>query len=294
MNLFGTSKKLYLALLALIVCGALPDAGYHAVPAAPLINSVTLMPHRAIYDLKLSKSQGARAVETVRGRILYDFSGSACEGYKLQFRQVSELGSGEGKVSFSDVRSTTWEDASAQEFRFNSESLFNERATQSVVGHAAREESAIDVRLTKPKKHNFSAPARAVFPTEHLRRIIAAAREGKGILELPVYDGSETGEKLYNTLTVIGRPIEAGKDVPNDASGKIPAFAKLKRWPVTISYFDTLDEKREHEGEQMPAYTISFELYENGVSRALVLDYNDVTITGEMTSLDMKKVKSCP
>ena len=127
-----------------------------------------------------------------------------------------------------------------------------------------------------------------------MRRIIVAAREGKSILEFPVYDGSETGEKLYNTLTVIGRPIAPGEKPPQDAAAKIPELAKLTRWPVTISYFDRKDEKAEHTGEQTPVYSISFELYENGISRALILDYTDFTITGEMTSLEMKKEKPCP
>src|SRR5678815_4347178 len=99
---------------------------------------------------------------------------------------------------------------------------------------------------------------------------------GKSILEFPVYDGSETGEKLYNTLTVIGRPIAPGEKPPADASSKIPALAKMTRWPVTISYFekkDEQDEQAEHAGEQTPIYSIAFELYENGISRALVLDY---------------------
>ena len=60
-----------------------------------------------------------------------------------------------------------------------------------------------------------------------MRRIIAAARDGKTVLEFPVYDGSESGEKLYNTLTVIGHPIAPGEKVPDDASAKIPALAKL-------------------------------------------------------------------
>jgi hypothetical protein len=127
-----------------------------------------------------------------------------------------------------------------------------------------------------------------------MRRIIAAARDGKTILEFPVYDGSETGEKLYNTLTVIGRPIAPGEKPPADAATKIPALAKLTRWPVTISYFDQKGEKAEQGGEQTPAYSIGFELYENGISRSLVLDYTDFTITGEMTSLEMKKEKPCP
>jgi hypothetical protein len=69
---------------------------------------------------------------------------------------------------------------------------------------------------------------------------------------------------------------------------------KLTRWPVTISYFDPRDPTNEQTGEQTPVYAISFELYENGVSRALKLDYPDFTISGELTSLDMKKEKPCP
>jgi hypothetical protein len=45
------------------------------------------------------------------------------------------------------------------------------------------------------------------------------------------------------------------------------------------------------EGEQTPVYAMSFELYENGVSRALVLDYNDFVISGAMGKFDIKDNK---
>jgi hypothetical protein len=264
------------------------------VAAAPPADRVFLAPHRAVYDLKLAKSRGSRGIEGVRGRILYDFSGSACEGYQLQFRQVSELDSGEGKAALSDLRSTTWEDGDGKKFRFNSENLFNQKRTDVVDGHADRNEKAVAVSLSKPKERNFTVPNTAVFPTDHMRRIIAAAREGKSILEFPVYDGSESGEKLYNTLTIIGHMIESGDKTPADASAKVPALAKLARWPVTISYFDKSERKSEQSGEETPVYSISFELYENGISRSLTLDYTDFTISGEMTSLEMKNSKPCP
>jgi hypothetical protein len=289
MNIVPGARRRIPSILTLAFAG-LATQGFAAVASA---DQVVLAPHRAIYDLKLSKSQGSRGIENVRGRILYDFSGNACEGYELQFRQVSELDSGEGQPALSDLRSTTWEDGEAKKFRFNSANLLNERRTD-VDGHAERGAKAVAVSLSKPKQTNFNVTGGAVFPTEHMRRIIAAAREGKSVLEFPVYDGSESGEKLFNTLTVIGRPIGPGEKVPNDAGAKIPALAKLTRWPVTISYFDKEDEKAEQGGEQTPAYSIAFELYENGISRALVLDYNDFTITGEMTSLEMKNVKPCP
>jgi len=282
------AQKTWLLLPALAVVFATGQS-----PAAPVGDKVFLAPHRAVYDLKLSKTRGSRSIEAVRGRILYDFSGNACDGYALQFRQVSELDSGEGKAALSDLRSTTWEDAAAKTFRFNSQNLVNEQQTDTVDGHAERTGEAVDVSLSKPTEKRFTEPLNAVFPTEHMRRIIAAAREGKTILEFPVYDGSESGDKLYNTLTVIGRAIGPGSKPTDDAGAKIPALAKLARWPVTISYFEQQSEKAEHTGEQTPVYSIGFELYENGISRALTLDYPDFTISGKMTSLEMKKETPC-
>jgi len=284
------AKRLILPVLTIGLAAA---ATYQPAVAAPPADKVFLAPHRAIYDLKLVKSRGSRGIEAVRGRILYDFSGNACDGYELQFRQVSELDSGEGKSALSDMRSTTWEDGDAKTFRFNSENLLNDRRTEAVDGHAERNAQTVAVNLSKPKEKNFTVPVSAVFPTEHMRRIIIGAREGKSILEFPVYDGSESGEKLYSTLTVIGRPIAPGEKLPADAAAKIPELAKLTRWPVTISYFEHEGEGAQRTGEQTPVYAISFELFENGVSRALVLDYNDFTISGEMTSLDLKKPKPC-
>ena len=46
-------------------------------------------------------------------------------------------------------------------------------------------------------------------------------------------------------------------------------------------------------GEQTPVYAMSFELYEDGVSRALVLDYNDFVIAGAMGKIDIKETKPC-
>ncbi len=287
MKTLNVAKRLLLPVLAIGLAAA---AGLPAMAAPP--GGVFLAPHRAVYDLKLAKSHGNRGIEAVRGRIVYDFSGNACDGYELQFRQVSELDS-EGKTALSDLRSTTWEDADAKAFRFNSENLLNDRQTDAVDGHADRNAKTVAVSLSKPKEKNFTVPENAVFPTEHMRRIVVAAREGKSILEFPVYDGSESGEKLYSTLTVIGKPIAPGEKPPADAAAKIPELAKLTRWPVTISYFEKQSEPKQQTGEQTPVYSISFELYENGVSRALILDYTDFTITGELTSLDLKKPKPC-
>jgi hypothetical protein len=253
--------------------------------------TTALASHRAVYDLKLSNTRGKRSMNAVRGRILYDFSGSVCEGYALQFRQVSELDSGEGKVIVSDLRATSWEDGAAKRLRFHSKNFFDESLRDSVDGQAERKGDGVAVELKEPGEKKLDLKTDLVFPTEHVRRVIATAREGKTLLQISVYDGSDTGEKIYDTLTVIGKAIAPEQQMPTDAVAGQAAFAGMVRWPVTISYFD--HAASEKGGEQTPLYAITFELYENGVSRALILDYGDFVLSGEMTSLEMKDVKPC-
>ena len=263
-----------------------------ALPALAQSAPMALASHRAVYDLKLASTRGKSPMQSVHGRILYDFAGSACEGYALQFRQVSELDSGEGKVVVSDLRATSWEDGAAKRLRFHSQNFFNENLRDAVDGQAEREQGGVAVQLTEPQEKKLDFKTDLVFPTEHIRRIIAAAKEGKTLLQLAVYDGSDTGDKIYDTLSVIGKAIAADAQKPADATAKEQAFASLTRWPVTISYFDRAVSEKS--GEQQPVYAITFELYENGVSRALVLDYSDFSISGELTSIEFKDAKPCP
>jgi len=277
---------------AAIVTGSSALAIASVAQAQGPAGSVKLAPHVAIYDLKLTSSRGKRSLEGVRGRIVYDFSGSACDGYALNFRQVTELDSGEGKVALSDLRTSTWEEGEGKSFRFTSENYMDDQKISQVDGQADRAKSDVAVKLNKPESKNFDAGV-VVFPTEHMRLLIEAAHAGKSLLEVAVYDGSEQGEKIYQSLSVIGRRIEPDRK-PEDAAADKDALAGLARWPVTISYFDKVAKKADDEpGEQTPIYAIAFEMYENGISRSLKLDYGDFVIDGKMSSLEVKPVKAC-
>ncbi|MGB7076216.1 MAG: cell envelope integrity EipB family protein [Xanthobacteraceae bacterium] len=253
---------------------------------------VVLLPHRAVYDLSLGQTRGDSQIAGVSGRIVYDFGGSACRGYSLDFRQVSELDTGEGKVSISDLRSTTWEGADAKDFKFKSQNYVDDKLLDTVDGHAEHDATETAVDLDKPEQKNLKLDPGVVFPTEHMVRAIQAARAGKTLLHFPVYDGSDSGDKVFNTLTVIGKKLAPDERNHDDAAAHEPKLAAVPRWPVTISYFDK--SKADDSGEETPAYSIGFELYENGISRALTLDYNDFVVDGKLTSLEIKDQKPCP
>lgn len=282
-----SSPRSLLLTVAAVALGSGCAAGQAAAAA-----SAAFLPHQALYELSLVKSRGATTIDSARGRILYNFAGSACEGYTSEFRQVSELNSGEGKITLSDLRSTSWEDAEGKSYRFKIDTRINDGASSPVDGEAERTGDHITVKLKQPETRTFTLDGSTVFPTEQIRRIIAAAREGKSLLELTVYDGSDNGEKVYNTLTVIGRPISGDRTIAApDPSTTNEKMKSLSRWPVTVSYYDR--GARAGAGEQTPVYAMSFELFENGVSRALVLDYNDFIIAGALGKFEIGDSQPC-
>ena len=221
------SRGLLLTIATLAVGSGFADGP--AVAAA----SGTFLSHQALYELSLIKSRGSNAINAARGRILYNFSGSACEGYTSEFRQVSELNSGEGKMTLSDLRSTSWEDGAGKSYRFKIDTRMNDSDASPVDGVAERSGDHITVKLKQPVAKTFNLEGNVVFPTEQIHKIIEAARSGKSVLELTVYDGSDNGEKVYNTLSVIGQPIPGDRSIASpDPSTANDQMRVLKRWPV--------------------------------------------------------------
>jgi EipB-like len=262
------------------------------IGAADAAAGTPFLAHQALYDLSLVKSRGSSSINSARGRILYNFSGSACDGYTSEFRQVSEMESGEDKVTLSDLRSTSWEDGAGKTYRFKIDARMNETDSSPVDGVAERTGDHVTVKLKLPEEKTFTLDGNTVFPTQQIERIVEAARAGKSVLELTVYDGSDNGEKVYNTLSVIGQPIPGDRTIAApDPSTANDVMKSLTRWPVTVSYYDR--DAKAKDGEQTPVYAMSFELYENGVSRALMLDYNDFVISGALGKFDVKDSKPC-
>jgi EipB-like len=64
-------------------------------------------------------------------------------------------------------------------------------------------------------------------------------------------------------------------------------FTAMVRWPVKISYF------KKDSSDNTPAYSVSFELYDNGVTRAVKMDYNDFTLDAKLTDLKIHPASAC-
>ena len=244
---------------------------------------VVLAPHRAVYDLGLDNGKPSGNIETARGRIAFEFTGDACEGYALSFRQVTQL-STEAGPRVIDARTTSFEAGDGASYRFKTESSAGGANPDTVDGTAEKNGGGYEVKLRQPKLETHRESIDALFPNAQMKAVIQAARAGKSTLNVRLYDGASNGKEVYDTLSVIGKRIEGE---PSEKPLQRPEFTKMARWPVTISYFKV------GSGESTPTYTISFELYENGVTGAIRLDYGNFALRGTLTRLDLLPQEPC-
>jgi hypothetical protein len=252
---------------------------------------IVLAPHRAIYDMTLAEARGGAGVTQVTGRMVYELTGSACEGYTQNMRFVTNMTNQNGAAVISDLRSSSWEDAGGKRFRFNSSQFRDDKATEATAGDATRAPTVSDVKveLSKPAKKDLSLRMGVYFPIQHSIALLEAARSGKATFRANLFDGSEKGEKVYDTVSFIGRVQPAGgnRKLPGLKDGE--RLDQLPAWPVSIGYFEPGSDKK----DAVPVYELMFLFFENGVSRKLFIDYGEFAIQGEIKEIVFLPSNKC-
>lgn len=259
---------------------------------------VVFAPHRAIYELSIDASSPGSSVGGVSGRIVYELTGSVCEGFTQNMRFVTVTSNSEGGSQTTDLRTSSWEQVPAAKLRFSSSTYQNDELAEQARGTALRStpQDTPTIDLFKPEKKTFAAASPVYFPMQHSAALIQAAREGKTHFSADLYDGSENGSKVYTTSALIGHRLAPG-------SGSIKALAGQKggtaldavpSWPVSISYFAQVAAGQAKHKDEIPLYEMSYRFHENGVTSDLRLDYGEYALKGELKELVMLEPSTCP
>ena len=280
--------------LVLALPAALALAPAQSGPAKALAGSEPnrLVAHRAIYEMKLDETRstsGITGISGIDGRMVFEFTGSECDGYSLNMRLVTQMTDSQDQTNTTDLRSSTWEQGDGQKFRFQSSQYVNQKPADITMGRAVREtpNEAIRIKLTQPARADVKLPGPVLFPTQHSIALMEKALAGQTLFQARIYDGSEKGQKVFDTTAFIGAKVPPGADRALEPVAKESGLGELASWPVSIGYF-------EEQGDDLtPSYQIDFRLYENGVSRELLIDYGSFSVHGTLTALEYLKTPEC-
>ena len=247
------------------------------------------IPHRAVYDLSLKEASDRSGINNMTGRIVYELKGSECEGYAARYRFSTKVEIG-GKTLVNDQRSTTFESADGKRFDFITQYFLNGQQEQDLRGSASKSDTGITVELKKPDEREVKLDP-AIFMNQHLEKIIEAARQKETIYTAKVFDGSDNGDELVDTTTIIGKKKANVGSFEGEPEKLGKKFDNSTGWPVSVSYYKV--NNIAGGGEKLPTYQVSFMLHEDGVSRNLTMQYEDYSMKGVLKEITYLKVGEC-
>lgn len=250
--------------------------------AAP--GAVSIVPHRAIYDLELLRSNSRSTVAGVDGRMVIEIAGATCEGWSVTFRRVMEMRPSEGETKLTDTQGTSFESADGRNLRLNQKDYVDNKLDieTDLTAELKPDHKPGQGTMSKPDNADFDLPVDTVFPMAHQLRVMTAAEKGEKQDVSILFDGS-SGAKTYKAITFIG-----SKRQP---ASKQSGLAHREAWPTSISFFAMTSAPEK--SEELPDYQVSFDLYSNGVAENLVLDYGDFVLSGKLTGLEFLDQPKC-
>ncbi len=274
------SRFIHFALVPLATVSFTLGAG-----ATPTLRN-SIAPHRAVYDISLARTQDGSGVSSAKGRMVFEVTGSACDGYRMRQRMMVNIGDEDGNIGLLDFRITTFESGDGDTYDFDSRTTLNNDVVEAVEGKARREGSKIEVSLTQPTRKTVELDSGVLFPSQHMQAIIDAALANRRVLSADIYEGAGTGEDSDAATAAIGGAMPVG--------GDSPLRNNVRRWPVSVGYFEPAKPaSKDGLGEELPNYQMSFTLYENGVTNDLVMDYGDYALAGSLKTIEPLEKPAC-
>ncbi len=250
----------------------------------PQFEEISFRPHRAVYEVTLSRVSAGSSIAGLAGRMVYELGGNACDGYTQNLRFVTRTTNQIGEAQTNDLRTKSWESPTGDRLEFDVQNFHDKDLSEASKGVAKRNARAgeVTVSLKKPAPKQSKVLDNPLFPMAHARAVVNAARGGKTIFSTAFYDGSETGEKVYQTTAVIGNPLAAVKS--QAGSINTPPLERANTspsWPIAMSYYDAAKQS----GDGRPSFEMSYRFHVNGVTSKFQIDHGDFAFKGTLSQL---------
>lgn len=266
--------RLSAALAALVLSAGFltaPAVAANAPAPAPAGQPAAMLAHRALYTLSLAKAKNHDVIGA-NGTMGYEVI-DACDGWSVRQRLRMTVTNADGQNIDMTSDYATWESKDGLHFRFHMRQTTDGAVTSLTDGDAtlSRTGGAGVAHYSAPREQTLKLPAGTVFPMKHTEALLAASRENRRFLNLPLFDGTDENGVEDSFIVVLDRK----PPMPN----RFPILARLPSTRVNLTFFD-------HTGESItPTYEVAMRYWENGVANDMTMDFGDFVMDAKIHEL---------
>jgi EipB-like len=158
-------------------------------------------------------------------------------------------------------------------FRFHMKQTTDDAVTSQTDGDASLDHAGGtgEAHYTTPEDTVKKLPVGTLFPMMHTAAIIAAARDGKKFLAVPLFDGTSEAGAEDSSIAIL--------DWLQPRENKYPMLSDLPSTRVRLAFFDR------DPGTTTPDYQVGMRYWANGVANDLQMDFGDFVMNATLTQL---------
>jgi len=249
-----------------------PPRGGRAQPQGQA-QRVTLVSHRAAYQLALASARAGSDVQGAEGAMYYEIV-DHCDGWSSQQRFTLTVMQRDGSAFEMGSDYVTFESADGSRMRHRLRQTSDGQVTQTIVGEARVRPQGGVVRYREPDEAQVALPRGTLLPQRHTVRLIQAALAGQRRFLVPVFDGT-TAQGAQDVNTVIGNRL------PPFANDRFPALRGQPSWRMRIAYFERDSQT------PTPEYELGLRYFSNGIADEIRMDFGEFIVEGKLTELEV-------
>lgn len=256
-----------------VVASSMASFALAASTPAPTPVPVPLAAHRAVYTLTFASGR-ATDIVAARGTMGYEVI-DACDGWAVRQRLKMTITNADGQDIEMASDYATWEAKDGLKFRFHMKQMTDTAVTSQTDGDASLTAAGAvgEAHYTSPRDDVKELPPGTLFPMVHTSAILAASREGKKFLSLPLFDGTDDNGVQDSSVVILDRkePYKVA----------YPALSELASTRVRLAFFDR------QSANSTPGYEVGMRYWENGVADDMQMDFGDFAMNAKMTEFSV-------
>lgn len=246
----------------------------------PQLAFAQMQPHRAEYVLRLGAAANAPRIGTAVHDLTQD-----CAGWHLKRDISTEIAlTASWKMSLSSKLDAE-EARSGNSLRYRTVQIQNgnTRETKGRVQKVGGELRAEIAQAGAPPSQFVLSPG-TLMPVAAIDHLIERLRANATAFPALMFDPEVMGDVFLIDVTQLDDDRLRGAR-PTDKPVVTP---KGKSWPVFMTF------TRGRQQAQRPVFSVTAQVFENGVLDRLTVDTGLVTVTADLQSLEMRPMANCP
>lgn len=251
-----------------------------ALLCGPQLAFAQVQPHRAEYVLRLGAAANAPRIGTAVHDLTQD-----CAGWHLKRDISTEIAlTASWKMSLSSKLDAN-ESRSGNSLRYRTVQVQNGN-TRETKGRVQKVGGELRAEITQAgaPPSQFVLPASTLMPVAAIDHLIERLRANAAAFPALMFDPEVMGDVFLIDVTQLDDDRLRGPR-PMDKPVAVP---KGKSWPVFMTF------TRGRQQAQRPVFSVTAQVFENGVLDRLTVDTGLVTVTADLQSLEMRPTANCP